>query len=89
MGTSFVAIGLHFLGVDHIDVEGWIGHHEVALAVQIVLVLVEGVGLDNIPFQAMHCQVHLCQTDRGGRLFLAEERDPMGGVFAEAFNEVA
>ena len=26
------AVGLDLLGVDHVHIEGWIGHHEVAVA---------------------------------------------------------
>ena len=48
------------------------------LAQQVVTIFVEGVGLADIAFQAMHGQVHLGQSDGGGGLFLAEEGDLVG-----------
>ena len=53
------AIILYPFGIDHIDVEGRIGHDKVALAKDRVHILVEGVGLADIAFQPVHCQIHL------------------------------
>ena len=41
-------------------------------------VLVEGVGLADVAFQAVDREVHLGEPDGGGGLFLAEEGDAMG-----------
>ena len=83
------AVVLHLLGVHHVDVERRIGHHEVALAKEIVYVLVEGVGLADIALQPVYGQVHLGQADGGGGLFLAEESDPAAGVLAQPLDKVA
>ncbi len=50
---------------------------------------IERVGLADVALQPVDGKVHLGEPDRRCRLFLAEEGDPMGGVRAEPFYEVA
>jgi len=83
------AVVLHRLGVDHVHVEGRIGHDEIALAVEAVDILVEGVGLADVAFQAMDGEVHLSEADGGGGLLLAVEGHPVAGILAQVLDEVA
>jgi hypothetical protein len=82
-------LALDALGVDEVDVEGRIGHHEVALANQGMLVLVVGDGLGNLSLQAVDGEVHLCDADGVAVLLLTVEDDLLRCVAALVLNEVA
>ena len=75
---------LMLLGVHQVHVERRIGHHEVALADQVVLVLVVGDGLGDVAFQPVDGEVHLGEADGVAVLLLAVEDDPLRGVAALA-----
>ena len=74
-------IPLHLVGIDLIHVEGGIGHDKVRLMQQFVGIFVVGDGFLDIPFEAVHRQVHLGQADGGSVLFQAVEGELLRGVF--------
>ena len=76
-------------GVHQIHVERWIGHDEVAFAGEVVLVLVVGDGLGDLPLKPMHREVHLGDADGVAILLLAVEDDFLRGVAALVLDEVA
>ena len=82
-------VALDALGVDQVHVEGRIGHHEVALADQGVLVLVVGDGLGDLAFQPVDGEVHLGDADGVAVLLLAVEDDLLRRVPALVLDEVA
>ena len=73
---------LTLLGVHHVHVERRIGHDEVALADEVVLVFVVGDGLADVALQAVDGEVHLGEADGGRGLLLTVEGDAMAGVLA-------
>ena len=75
-------VALDPFGVDEVDVEGRIGHDEVALADQGVLVLVVGDGLGDLAFQPVDGEVHLGDADGVAVLLLAVEDDLLRRVAA-------
>ena len=82
-------VALDALGVHQVHVEGRIGHHEVALAGEGVLVLVVGDGLGDLPLQPVHREVHLGDADGVAVLLLAVEDDLLRRVAALVLDEVA
>ena len=79
-------------GLYLIDIEGRIGHHIVALARQVVGIVVEGVGLvarDDAPVQAMHRHVHEAQLGIVLHFLLTVEGHLAVGVHAGSVDEVA
>ncbi len=89
------AVGLDGFGIDLVDVERRVGHHEVDVApqrlavFQSVRVVIEGVGFLDVALQPVHGQVHLGQADGGGGFFLAVKGDLFHGLLARLFDEVA
>ena len=82
-------VALDALGIDQVHVEGRIGHDEVALADQGVLVLVVGDGLGDLSLQAVDGEVHLGDADGVAVLLLAVEDDLLRRVAALVLDEVA
>ena len=87
-GIRQARVVLYFLRVHLVDVERRIGHDEVALAEQLVRVLVVGDGLVDVTFEAVHGEVHVGEADRRRVLLHAEEGRPFGRVEVHAFDEV-
>ena len=87
--TGQPPVVLDLFGVDHIHIERRIGHHEIAPAEELVLVLVERVRLADVTLETVNREVHLGEADCGGRLLLTKKRDAVTGVLAEALDEVA
>ena len=79
-------ISFDFVGVDFIDIEGWIGHYVVGFAEQFVRVLIVGNGLADVAFKAMHCEVHSGEADGGGVFFYAAEGELFGGMLPLFFD---
>lgn len=89
-------VALDALRVYQIHVERGIRHDEVALARlqgllrrQIVLVLVIGERLGDLPFQSVHREIHLGDVDRIAVFLLAIKHDLLRRVAAFMFDEVA
>ena len=87
-GIAQAWVVLHLLRVHFVDVERRIGHDEVALAEQLVRVLVVSDGLVDIALKAVHGEVHVGEANRRRVLLHAEERRPFGRVEVHAFDEV-
>ena len=81
----------HFLGIDPIHIEGRVGHDEIALANQVLGLIVKGIALADIGgIEAVHHQVHARQLGVGVALFLAVEGHQfIDGGMAHVFDEVA
>ena len=80
------------LGLDLIDIEGRIGHHIVALACQVVGIVIESVGFvarDDAAIEPMHRHVHQAQLGVVFHLFLTIEGHLGIGVHARLVHEVA
>ena len=82
-------VALDALGIHEVHVERRIGHDEVALADQGVLVLVVGDGLGDLALQPVDGEVHLGDADGVAVFLLAVEHDLLGGVAALVLDEVA
>ena len=82
-------VALDALGIHQVHVERRIGHHEVALADQRVLVLVVGDGLGDLSLQPVDGEVHLGDADGVAVLLLAVEDDLLRRVAALVLDEVA
>src|SRR2546429_126771 len=72
-----------------------IGHDEVTVAPewisipQAMHIFVKRVRLADVTFQPVDGEVHLREADRGLRLLLAKERNPVGSVEAKMLDEMA
>ena len=88
---AVAGLAFHLLGIHAIDIERRVGHDEVALANEVVHLVVEGVALTDVGgIQPVHHQIHARQLGVGVTLFLAVEGDGVVGLLvAHVFDEVA
>ncbi len=87
-GIGQARVVLHLLRIDFINVEGWIGHHEIALAGELVRVFVVGDGFLDVAFETVHGEVHIGESDRRRVLLHAIEGDTLGRVLVHVLDEM-
>ena len=76
------------LGIDQIDIERRIGHHEVAFAIERVLILVIRDGVGDFAFETMNGQIHFGDANGIGVFLLSVEDDLLRRVAALMLDEV-
>lgn len=76
------------LGIDQIDIEWRIGHHEVAFAIERVLILVVRDGIGDLAFEAVNGQIHFCDANGIGVLLLPVKDDLLCSVAALMLDEM-